>query len=131
VWRQGVPCIQNRPKWSALVLATTRERDAISHTFSKCDLSFRTFLCVCARKCSRVRCLNTWPPDLLETVCSYRRIHMDYSSAHVIFIIQYCNRLLFIAVDYTTDLVPKTNAFASRPTAFVQLRKNKKKTKTR
>lgn len=70
-------------------------------------LFFFFFWCLCARKCSRVRCLNTWPPDLLETVCSYRRIHMDYSSAHVIFIIQYCNRLFSIAVDYTTDLVPK------------------------
>lgn len=48
---------------------------------------------------------------------------MDYSSAHVIFIIQYCNRLFSIAVDYTTDLVPKTNAFALHSTPFVQLRK--------
>lgn len=44
---------------------------------------------------------------------------MDYSSAHVIFIIQYCNRLFSIAVDYTTDLVPKL----TRSPPFVQLRK--------
>lgn len=32
---------------------------------------------------------------------------MDYSSAHVIFIIQYCNRLFSIAVDYNAGLVPE------------------------
>lgn len=87
-------------KWSALfwpspvkgMLLGTRSQNAAS------------VFCVCVYNVPAC-VVWTFPSDVLET--SYRRIHTAHSSAHVIFIIQYCNRLFSIAVDYNTGLVPK------------------------